>query len=511
MNITLISNIVFEPYWKDCIKNNSSTFFNRIKSKYILYNESEYNINDIESADIVVICLNFEVMYPNYSIDIINKKITYEDIEKDCIEKCSKLYSTIKARTDALIIWFGFEDYSCLQSYICGTILPYNGLVDKINLELKNMLNCSSFIDLKHIIASIGISNAYNLKGKYRWNAPYSKELIYLIIKEINKQYYITSGITKKCIVLDCDNVLWGGILSEDGIEGIQVSNSGLGRPFQDFQRYLLNLYYHGVILSVCSKNDEADVLRVFHEHRGMLLKEEHIAFFQCNWDNKPNGIVKISEVLNIGLDSMVFIDDTDFEVEAVKALLSEVVTIKYNRNTVYEQLSCFNLKSDTDIATIRDRNNTYKTNSLRNKLESVSLSFDDYIQSLKMHIDIHVSLPSELSRISELTLRTNKCTNGKRYTLEQLKTKISNNSYTLYSVYVSDRFSDLGLVGTFGINGDLLDIFALSCRALGRNVEMEMLELICKMGIYTISYKSTGKNGAIHAMLLEKLRPTGI
>lgn len=100
-----------------------------------------------------------------------------------------------------------------------------------------------------------------------------------MMTEEVRKQYYIASGITKKCIVLDCNNVLWGGILSEDGIEGIWISVGGLGKPFLGFQQYLLYLYYHGVILAVCSKNDEADVLKVFRKHSDMLSREEHIAF----------------------------------------------------------------------------------------------------------------------------------------------------------------------------------------------------------------------------------------
>ena len=130
------------------------------------------------------------------------------------------------------------------------------------------MLADDVYIDLKHLITKIGINSLYSSKGKYRWNAPYSKELMALMADEVNKQYLIHTGRTKKCIVLDCDNVLWRGVFSEDGIEGIHLGNSGLGREYQDFQRFLLSLYYYGVILTVCSKHDEADVLCVFRAKR---------------------------------------------------------------------------------------------------------------------------------------------------------------------------------------------------------------------------------------------------
>lgn len=508
MHVTFISNIVFEPYWSEYIKDSLYTITHNIKSEYVAYDELRDYVRNIESAEIVVVCLDINVFYPNLSVDFTSEKFTYEDIEKDCIRTCEELYSTIKAHTDALIIWFGFEDYSFLQSNICGAIQAFNGLVDKLNLALGNILTDVSFIDFKRLIATVGITRSYNLKGKYRWNAPYSKDLIYMMAEEVRKQYYIASGITKKCIVLDCDNVLWGGILSEDGIEGIQISDSGLGRPFHDFQRYLLNLYHHGVILTVCSKNDEADILKVFREHSGMLLKEEHITVFQCSWDNKPSNIIKISEYLNISLNSMVFVDDSDLEVGSVSSLLPEVTTIKYNRNTIYEQLSCFNLKNDTNIDVIRERNTTYKTNVFRNELKLACSNFDEYIQSLDMHVDIHPSLPSELCRISELTLRTNRCTNGKRYPLERLKTIFRDDSYILYTVCVFDRFSNLGIVGTFGIKEDILVLFSLSCRALGRGIEDKMIEFLCKLGAIKFYYKSTGKNEDIHVKLLERLQP---
>ena len=141
-----------------------------------------------------------------------------------------------------------------------------------------------------------------------------------------------------------------GGILSEDGIEGIKLGKSGLGRPYYDFQNFVLKLYQHGVILAVCSKNDEEDVLRVFREHSEIPLKEKHISCFMVNWENKPSNIERIAEYLNIGLDSIVFVDDSSIEIESVKSLLPEVTAIQFDKYMDYEPFSCFNLRSDYDI-----------------------------------------------------------------------------------------------------------------------------------------------------------------
>lgn len=303
--------------------------------------------------------------------------------------------------------------------------------------------------------------------------------------------------------MLDCDNVLWGGILSEDGIEGIRLDGSGLGREYQEFQRFLLMLYYHGVILTVCSKNDEPDVLRVFREHSGMLLKEEHIACFKANWNDKPTNIQMIADELNIGTDSMVFVDDSPFELEAVKSVLPEVTTIQYERDSMYSEFSCFNLKGKVNLSTVEQRNAVYRSNQLREELKQNCSSYEDYIKSLEIKVDIHKVLPMEYSRVAELTQRTNKCTNGKRYTVNEMKERLLLNDVHFYSVSVSDRFSDLGIVGAMEIEKDNLKLFSLSCRALGREIENEMVNYILREHcIKNIDFKLTEKNDLLRNLL---------
>lgn len=501
-HITLISNVCFEPYWRTFIGSQFSCASIIAAINVIEYNEYKKSSDTIKNSDIIVVCLSFEEIYADLANDISSGKFTYEMVEIDASNKCKELYTYVKQNSNAKIIWFGFEDYYCLQSGYCGSVLVFDGLIDRLNIILYSMLGKDIFIDFKRLIAALGTKKAYDIKRKYRWNAPYSKELISIMADEILRQYLIITGNTKKCLVLDCDNVLWGGILSEDGIDGIKIGNSGLGRSFLDFQRYLLDLYYHGIILAICSKNDEISILQVFREHSGMLLKEEHISCFSCNWDNKSNNIKNISDTLNIGLDSVVFVDDSKFEVELVKSMLPDVRTILYQKETVYDELSCFNLKRYIDIKAVNKRTDTYKTNKLRDQLKQHSSSYDDYISSLEMSIDINRATNSEISRCSELTQRTNKCTNGVRYTLDELRSIISLTDYELYTVYLSDRFSDLGLVGVMGLKGGMLDLFSLSCRALGRKVEEKMIEFAIKRQVGSALFCSTKQNDGIALLL---------
>ena len=499
--IVLISNVVLEPYWCPCMEASFAASECVARTTCLAYEELDGHLTALEDVDVVVVCLNFETLYPNISNDTISENLSLGDVEQDAIERCRRLYERVKSCSTAKIIWFGFEDYAFHHDHLYGAIPAFGGLVDRINLLLMNMLGRDAYIDLKRLIAKMGISDSYDNKGKYRWNAPYSKSFVSMMADEVHKQFLIDNGKTKKCLILDCDNVLWGGILSEDGIEGIQISSDGLGRPFQDFQRFLLDMYHHGVILAVCSKNDEADVLKVFQEHSGMLLKEEHIACFRCNWDDKPGNIRAIAEGLNIGLDSMVFVDDSPFELEAVRYMLPEVRTVQYHRDTVYHELSCFHLQSNVDRDTVKSRIETYKSNQKREQLKKSAASFDQYISSLKMKIDIHNTSDHELARVAELTQRTNQCTNGVRYTLAQLKERQVNPDYELYTVCLSDRFSDLGIVGVVGIHENVVDLFSLSCRALGRKVEHAMLQYAVNQGANAADFVRTSKNEGIREL----------
>ena len=494
IRIAVISNMIFEPYFPPLAKkyfgDNTVIFF-------IPFEECTEACRQIElaNADLIVVWMSLEEQLSGRF-----PFMTEQDLD-EIIVLCKRLKIALASVSQEKILWFLFEDYDLPLFATIGHV--YYDFVDKLNFTLKDTLGEQVlFIDLKHLIAGVGIINAYDRKGKYRWNAPYSKILIEAAVNEIHKQYLIEQGVTKKCLVLDCDKVLWGGILSEDGIENLKLSSNGLGRVYQDFQRFVLSLYYHGVILAICSKNDLSDVLVMFHEHSEMLLKEEYIACFQVNWEDKPSNIQKIAEKLNIGLDSMVFVDDSPVEIEAVKALLPEVTAILFKRDMEFEQFSCFNLKSNVNIADIDKRNETYRTNKFREELKAKYTDYADYMAALEIRTEIHEAVLIEYSRIAELTQRTNKCTNGRRYTVAEIKGHIASGAFKLYSVSVCDRFSDLGLVGAMEVKGEALTLFSLSCRALGREIEEKMIEFISdKHPIKRIEFQSTGKNAAFKTL----------
>lgn len=305
-SIAIISNINFEPHFSLLIKKK---FGSNVEILRVPYGEQKLICYQsiIDNASLVVVWLDFNVLFPDCLNILFSKRVKETDFIENVVKLCEQFYVDLPATVYEKIVWFLFEDYYTQFNHVVGMIMSFNNIVDEINNRLFHLFSDITFISTKRLIAEMGIINAYDNKNKYRWNTVYSKPLIKLAISEIYKQYLIKKGITKKCLILDCDNVLWGGIISEDGIENLRLSSSGLGKVYQDFQRFLLSLYYHGVILAVCSKNDLVDVLKMFREHSEMILKEEHIACFQVNWEDKPGNIKKISKILNIGLDSMVF------------------------------------------------------------------------------------------------------------------------------------------------------------------------------------------------------------
>lgn len=410
------------------------------------------------------------------------KRKEISEIEKDVLNLCDFWATDLLELSSGQIIWFLFEENISQYQYVMGYTVLYEGMIDNVNRLIYNKYNSQiTFIDFKRMIAMMGAPNAYDIKGKYRWNSIYSKGLLENVANEIHKQFLINKGITKKCIVLDCDNVLWGGILSEDGIDNICIGYNGTGRIYQDFQRYILSLYRAGIIITICSKNDFSDVINVFRNHNEMVLQEKHVACFEVNWNDKAENILEIANKLNISLDSIVFIDDSPFEIEAVKLRLPQVTAIRYERYSIYQHLDCFNLQINDNVEEIEKRIETYRTNESRELLKKQYSEYKDYLEALEVKVEIHKTKDLELHRVAELSQRTNRRTNGKRYSIEQIRQRYMNSDINLYSVFVSDRYSDLGLVGCMEEEDGVLTLFSLSCRALGRNIEMNMLNFICQ------------------------------
>lgn len=349
----------------------------------------------------------------------------------------------------------------------------------------------------------------------------------------IEKEIAAIEGKRKKCLVLDLDNTLWGGILGEDGIEGIQIGNTYPGSAYLDFQHNILELSKNGIILTVCSKNNEKDVFEAWEHNPFLLIKKYQLAAWKINWNNKVDNITELAQELNIGLDSMVFIDDNPTERELVKQMLPTVAVPDFPKQP-YQLPDLFN-RICTDYFQIykltdedKGKLEQYKANAERSAFQKAFTSFDDYLKSLEIVIDIQELNSINLSRIAQMTQKTNQFNlTTKRYTDEDIR-MLQDKGALIYCINVSDRFGDNGITGAAIIytNNETktanVDSFLLSCRILGKNIEEVFLKYILGLleqkgySKVTATYIPTPKNKQVsnfydkNGFLLDKTMKDG-
>ena len=294
-------------------------------------------------------------------------------------------------------------------------------------------------------------------------------------------------GLTRKCVVVDLDGTLWGGVVGEVGPDGIQLGPVAPGIEFVDFQEALLNLTKRGILLAVCSKNNPDDVMPVLREHKHMVLREEHFAAVRINWRNKAENLREIAEELNIGLDSFVFLDDNPVERELIRQMLPQVLTIELPRDAsqyrpTLESLSDFELLALTKED--EQRASQYRANRQRQALELSSGSLDDYLHSLEIRAEIARAEGHHVPRLVQMLNKTNQFnTTTRRYQTPEIERFVASPDHRVYVLEVADRFGEHGLVGSAIVRRERdawrIDNVLLSCRVMGLSVETVLLKRI--------------------------------
>lgn len=393
----------------------------------------------------------------------------------------------------------------------------YPGLKDMIallNLKLEEWAYTKDYIyvfDYCGLCAHFGYENATDPKMYYIAKNTVSFPFTKVLVREYMRYILPLKFMTKKCLVLDLDNTLWGGVAGEDGISGIKLDISGPEKSFYDFQKEILNLYHKGIILAVNSKNNMEDALEIIENHPHMILRKQHFAALRINWQNKVENLKEIAQELNIGIDSLVFFDDNPVEREYVKSMLPEVTVVNVPEDTgkyaeTLKRMIEFEFLKITDED--RKRNLMYAANQKRLASHQQFQNMEDYLASLEMKVIIQYANAFSIPRIAQLTQKTNQFNmTTKRYTKTDIEDMVRSDNFLVFSCTVLDKFGDNGIVGVCIIElKDLsahIDSFLMSCRVLGRNVEYAFLnKIICLLkekGIKTVSalYLKTAKNRA--------------
>lgn len=367
------------------------------------------------------------------------------------------------------------------------------------NLEKKVKYSKSSFLNFvnkrmqekqKSNVIIVDVDSLSNIIGKLNWfdysayflhklgcRLDYIAEYCRLFSSIIINQ----AGKIKKCLVLDLDNTLWGGIVGDVGYDGIQIDpNNAVGESFRYFQQYLKDLKRRGVILAICSKNDDNIAKEPFQKNENMVLKLDDFSCFIANWDNKASNIKKIAETLNIGLDSLVFFDDNPVERDIVKSFLPEVHVIdvpddpaNYVRQLDYEQP--FNWASITKEDLLRS--NSYIKNVKRAKLMENFIDYNQYLIALCMEGECGILNEKDIGRYTQLINKSNQFNlRTQRYTEGQIVSFVNERSKCCIFVKLKDKYSDYGLISCIildiGDNEVFVDSWVMSCRVLKRSVE---------------------------------------
>ncbi len=338
---------------------------------------------------------------------------------------------------------------------------------------------------------------AFNPKASTDFKSWFAKKLDSIALKR------------KKCLVLDLDNTLWGGILGEDGSDGIKIGGDYPGKAFLYFQEALIQLAENGVILTVCSKNNEHDVIDAWNNNPYIKLKQGHIAAYRINWNNKADNIQELANELNIGLDSMVFIDDNPVERDLVKKQLPMVETPEfpsqpYNLPIFIKDLVDNYFKIYTITAEDRSKTEQYKSNAARAQDQHQYTDISDYIKSLETVITISEVNEYNIQRIAQMTQKTNQFNlTTHRYTDIEIK-QLADKGWKIWCMSVKDKYGDNGITGCIIMNGEHIDSLMLSCRVLGRGIEYAFVRSILSIlkdkgrRIISATYIPSAKNSQV-------------
>jgi FkbH-like protein len=312
-------------------------------------------------------------------------------------------------------------------------------------------------------------------------------------------------GSMKKCIVLDLDNTLWGGIIGDDGIDAIELDDLGAGRAFTDFQYWLRNLKERGIILAVCSKNTESIARDAFEQHPSMILRMEDIAVFMANWSPKAQNIATIRSVLNIGYDSIVFIDDDPVEREMIRQHFPEITVpdLPDDPALYVEYLQSLEL-FETASYTPADTHRTQQYQDAANRLSAQQSfeSLDAFLQSLDMQASVRSADAFTIPRIAQLTQRSNQFNlRTQRYSVTDVERMAQDESYRIISISLKDRFGDYGLISVLILKREsadafFLDTWIMSCRVLKRGVEALALNEAVRIALASRAGTTTTGSG---------------
>ncbi|MBL7933743.1 MAG: HAD family hydrolase [Bacteroidia bacterium] len=429
-----------------------------------------------------------------------------------------ELYKTISVNLSAKVIYYNYAEINDAVFGNYSNKLDFTFLFQqrKLNYELMNFasLNSDFYIcDLLSIQNQQGRNFFFHPSTYINAEMVLSLDVLPLVAASTLDIISALKGKFKKCLVLDLDNTLWGGIIGDDGMENIQLGNLGIGKAFTEFQHWIKKLKERGIILAVCSKNTHEVAMEPFEKHPDMVLRPEDIAVFVANWENKVDNIRYIQNFLNIGFDSMVFLDDNPFERAMVQENIPEI-TVPHLPEDPAEFLGvlyALNLFETTSYSREdSERNASYRIETERLSLSKTFTNENEFLRNLDMESVVENFTRFNTPRVAQLSQRSNQFNlRTLRYTESILETISGSNNYFPFAFSLRDKFGDYGLICVVVLKEEkptslFIESWFMSCRVLKRGMEQFVLNTISDFALskgfeyLRGEYLPTEKNGMV-------------
>jgi FkbH-like protein len=504
LNKALVGTIQSKPYEIGILSNVTVNSFLEVLEYSCRLNQIAPKV-EIGNFDNIVqdsaIFKNKDLIIIFYDILNIVDQVSefFEDLEE---EKYNNLKNKLFTEIDLIFDNLKNTASVIFNSFSSAYYNNNNVQVSKIEIFVKELnfyveqkkTNNVSIVNIDKLFANIGFKQSIDYRFYHSSKAPYTFAFLKNYVAAIETVFLRNTGKLKKAIIFDCDNTLWKGVIGEDGMEGIDMSpTSKSGKFYHLVQRIAVFLSKRGVIVGLCSKNNEQDILDVLRNHKDMILKEDHIVIKKVNWIDKANNLRAIASELNIGIDSLVFVDDSNFEINLIKEQVAEILTIQvptsisdYPDLILKNVYTYFNLVLNSDDA---KKTEMYKEQYDRENSKTAFSSIEDYLASLEIELTVVKNNKEHISRIAQLTQKTNQFNlTTCRYTESQVDQFTTDKKHEVYAMFVKDKFGDNGLTGVCIAKKDekdpknvIIDSLLMSCRIIGRNIEFVYVSHIIK------------------------------
>ena len=504
LNKELVGTIKSKPYEIGVLSNVTVNSFKEVLEYSCRLNHIEPDV-ELGNFDNIIqdsaVLINKDLVIIFYDVLNIVDQVSdfFEDLEEEKYSNLkNKLFTEIdiifeNLKNTASVVFNSFS--SAYYNYNNIQVSKIETFVKELNIYLEQKKRSNvSIVNIDKLFTNIGFKQSIDYRFYHSSKAPYTLAFLKNYVAAIETVFLRNTGKLKKAIIFDCDNTLWKGVIGEDGMEGIDMSpTSKSGKFYHLVQRIAVFLSKRGVIVGLCSKNNEQDVLDVLRNHKDMILKEDHIVIKKVNWIDKANNLRAIASELNIGIDSLVFVDDSNFEINLIKEQVAEILTIQVPTSiTDYPDLilknvyTYFNLVLNSDDA---KKTEMYKEQFDRENSKTAFSSIEDYLVSLEIELTVVKNDKEHISRIAQLTQKTNQFNlTTCRYTESQVDQFTADKNHEVYAMFVKDKFGDNGLTGVCIAKKDekdpknvIIDSLLMSCRIIGRNIEFVYMNHIIK------------------------------